>query len=157
MVAPVPRGFTGQIIELGPGSGPVTLRLAARCPKARILACEVNPTLARICRENLAAAGLHQRVEVEVDFAERVLSRFADKGARQPDFIISGIPLGNLSRQDTVTLVDRIKRALAPGGMYIQFQYSLIDRKTIRASFSQLRTVPAFLNFPPAFVYYARK
>ena len=69
MAAPVPRGYDGQIVELGPGSGPLTLRLAARCPKARILACEVNPTLARICHENLVAAKLDKRVEIVVDFA----------------------------------------------------------------------------------------
>jgi phospholipid N-methyltransferase len=41
--------------------------------------------------------------------------------------------------------------------MYIQFQHSLLDRKKIRTSFSNLRTVPAFLNFPPAVVYYAHR
>jgi phospholipid N-methyltransferase len=155
MIAPVPKGYDGRIIELGPGSGPLTVRLAGRCPKARILACEINPTLARICRENVAAAGLDDRVEVVVDSAERVLEEVSKKGNR-PDFVISGIPLGNLKREDTVALVQRIKDSLAPDGMYIQFQYSLIDRKTIRSRFPRVRTVPAFLNFPPAFVYYAR-
>jgi phospholipid N-methyltransferase len=155
MIAPVPKGYAGRIIELGPGSGPLTVRLAARCPNARILACEINPTLARICRENLTAAGLEGRVEVVVERAEKVLEDIAKEGGR-PDFVISGIPLGNLKREDTLALVERIRDSLAPGGMYIQFQYSLIDRKTIRSRFPRLRTVPAFLNFPPAFVYYAR-
>ena len=69
----------------------------------------------------------------------------------------AGIPLGNLKREETVALVDKIGEALAPGGMYIQFQYSLIARRKIHAKFPRLRTAPAFLNFPPAFVYYARK
>src|SRR6266849_2216979 len=42
MIAPVPRNYQGQIFELGPGTGALTLRLAARCPHARILACEIN-------------------------------------------------------------------------------------------------------------------
>jgi phospholipid N-methyltransferase len=46
MIAPVPETYRGQIIELGAGNGALTLRLAARCPEARILACEINPTLA---------------------------------------------------------------------------------------------------------------
>jgi len=157
MIAPVPRNFTGQIVELGPGSGPLTMRLAAKCPRARILACEVNPTLARICRGNLVAAGLDKRVDVVLDSAENVLSKISEHVPRRPDFIISGIPLGNLKREETVALVDKIGEALAPGGMYIQFQYSLIDRRKIHAKFPRLRTAPAFLNFPPAFVYYARK
>jgi phospholipid N-methyltransferase len=157
MIAPIPRDYSGQIIELGAGSGPLTIQLAAKCPRARILACEVNPTLARICRDNLVMAGLESRVEIALDFAERLLSRFSAKGAVRPDFILSGIPLGNLSRKETHALVHRISRALAPGGMYIQFQYSLIDRNTIRRSFPRLRVVPAFLNVPPAFVYYGQK
>ena len=40
--------------------------------------------------------------------------------------------------------------------MYIQFQYSLMDRKKIQKRFASLRTVPVLLNFPPAVVYYAR-
>src|SRR5664279_2744195 len=64
MIAPVPETYRGQIIELGAGTGALTLRLAARCPEARILACEINPTLARDHRWNLAGAGLNGRVEL---------------------------------------------------------------------------------------------
>jgi phospholipid N-methyltransferase len=42
-------------------------------------------------------------------------------------------------------------------GMYIQFQYSLLDRKRIRSRFRILRTVPVLLNVPPAVVYYAQR
>jgi phospholipid N-methyltransferase len=47
MIAPVPEAYRGQVIELGAGTGALTLRLAARCPEAKILACEINPALAR--------------------------------------------------------------------------------------------------------------
>jgi phospholipid N-methyltransferase len=152
MIAPVPQTYRGRVIELGAGNGALTLRLAARCPEARILACEINPTLARDIRGHLAAAGLCSRVEVVTCSAADLLSEIAQK----PDFIISGIPLANLGRDKTLALVDTIRRTLGEGGMYIQFQHSLLDRKKIRARFPNLRTVPVFLNFPPAVVYYAR-
>ena len=157
MIAPVPRDYSGQIIELGPGNGALTLRLAARCPQARILACEINPVLARDARANLAAAGLEGRAEVVLDSAEHLLAARLRCGAPPADFIISGIPLGHLHRSHTFRLIDAIHCALRKRGMYIQFQYSLIDRKKIKERFSRLRTVPAFLNFPPALVYYAWK
>ena len=81
---------------------------------------------------------------------------FSD-GMKLPDFIISGIPLATLNREQVLGLVGAISRALAPGGMYIQFQYSLIDRKKIKSHFCRLTTVPVLLNFPPAVVYYAQK
>lgn len=157
MIAPVPETYRGQIIELGAGNGALTLRLAARCPEARILACEINPTLARDHRRNVARAGLNSRVELFTGSAEHLLSDLGKSGVEKPDFVISGIPMGNLGRDKSLALVDAIHRTLGEGGMYIQFQHSLLDRRKIRTRFSSLRTVPVFLNFPPAVVYYAQR
>jgi phosphatidylethanolamine/phosphatidyl-N-methylethanolamine N-methyltransferase len=157
MISPVPRDYCGQILELGAGNGALTVRLAARCPQARIIACEINPVLARDLRTRMDAAQLGRRVEVVSDSAEHFLSHLRHRGARGLDFVISGIPLAHLTREQVFTLAGSIHRGLAPGGLYIQFQHSLIDRKKIKATFARLRTVPVFLNFPPAVVYYARK
>jgi len=157
MLAPIPASYNGRIIELGPGNGALTLRLAAKCPAARILACEINPVLARDLDGSLAAAGLNGRVQVMCSSAQRLLGDMVRCGAEAPDFIISGIPLGNLDRERVFNLVERIHGALRKGGLYIQFQYSLIDRKKIKATFARLRTEPVLLNIPPAVVYYAQK
>jgi phospholipid N-methyltransferase len=157
MIAPVPANYRGLIVELGAGVGALTLRLAARCPKARILACEINPVLARDNRRNLTAAGFNGQIDVRAHSAERVLNELNQGGREKPDYIISGIPLGNLGKNKACALLDAIRQTLAEGGTYIQFQHSLLDRRKIRARFPQLSTARVLLNFPPAFVYYARK
>jgi len=157
MIAPVPKTYRGRVIELGAGSGALTLRLAARCPEARILACEINPTLARDHRCNLAGAGLNGRVELVTGSATNLLSELGKSGVEKPGFVISGIPLGNLGREKALAHIDTIYQTLGAGGIYIQFQHSLLDRKKIRTRFPNLRTVPVFLNFPPAVVYYAQR
>jgi phosphatidylethanolamine/phosphatidyl-N-methylethanolamine N-methyltransferase len=157
MIAPVPPGYRGLILELGPGTGALTLRLAARCPSARILACEINPVLAEDLKRSIAISRLGSRVEVISDSAQHLLATMARRGEEQVAYIISGIPLGTLAADQTVALIDGIAAGLREGGMYIQFQYSLLDRKRIRARFHQVRTVPALLNFPPAVVYYAQR
>jgi phosphatidylethanolamine/phosphatidyl-N-methylethanolamine N-methyltransferase len=157
MIAPVPETYRGQVIELGAGTGALTLRLAARCPEARILACEINPALARDHRCNLAGAGLNGRVELFAGSAADLLSELGQSGAEKPDYIISGIPLGNLGGAKALALIDAVHQALGEGGMFVQFQHSLLDRKKIRNRFPNLRTVPVFLNFPPAVVYYAQR
>ena len=157
MIAPVPIDYRGQIVELGSGTGALTLRLAARCPQARILACEINPVLAGDFESRVAACGLAQRVDVVAESAEGVLSRLRRDGPQRPDFVISGIPLGNLDRDSALALIRSIHRTLAYSGLYIQFQHSLIDRKKIKNTFSKLYTRPVFLNFPPAVVYYGLK
>lgn len=58
MIAPIPANYTGRVVELGSGTGGLTMRLAARCPKATILAREINPVLAEITRRNLLKAGV---------------------------------------------------------------------------------------------------
>jgi phospholipid N-methyltransferase len=155
MIAPVPQDYRRQIIELGAGGGALTLQLAARCPEAKILACEINPALARDTRANLARAGHGDRVKVVSDSAEHLLSVMDRRGIEPPGFIISGIPLGNLGGAKACALLDAIRQTLGAGGMYIQFQHSLLDRKKIRARFPRTRTVPVFLNFPPAVIYFA--
>ena len=129
MIAPVPETYCGQIIELGAGTGALTSRLAARCPGARILACELNPVLAQDCRDNLARAGHNGSVEVVSTSAEPLLAEMGRRGMEKPDFIISGIPLGNLGGEKVCSLLDAIRQNLGAGGMFIQFQHSLLDRK----------------------------
>lgn len=156
MIAPIPDAYRGQVLELGAGSGAITLRLAERRPLARILACEINPVLARDTELHIQRAGLSHRVRVLARSAEDLMADLRRKG-QYLDFILSGIPLGTLDKRQSFALINSIHSTLAPGGMYIQFQHSLLDRKKIEVSFSRLRTVQAFLNLPPAVVYYAEK
>lgn len=157
MIDPVPTNYRGHIVELGSGSGALTARLAARCPRAQILACEINPVLAQDTADLVSSTGVASRVDVVTDAAENVLPGLAKRGIGRVDYVISGIPLGNLGKRRTLSLIDCIEKALAPGGWYIQFQYSLLDRRKIQSRFSTLQTTPVLLNLPPAFVYYARK
>ena len=156
MIRPVPTDYTGQVLELGAGTGSLTRRLAMTRPRARITAVEINPALAELLKRSLAADKLDDRIQVVADSAERLLSSLRHS-KQKPEFVISGIPLGNLDKAQVMALMEGIHGALPKGGMYIQFQHSLLDRKKIRSCFSRLRTVPVLLNFPPAFVYYARK
>jgi phospholipid N-methyltransferase len=158
MISPIPHEFSGEVIELGSGTGVLTLRLAMQRLACRVLACEINTSLAREVQARVAAAGLQHRVRVVSSPAQAVLKQMKQRPAQErADFIISGIPLGNLDKETAQALIEQIFTALRPGGMYIQFQHSLMDRKKIKRTFSRLRTVPVLLNFPPAFVYYAWK
>jgi phosphatidylethanolamine/phosphatidyl-N-methylethanolamine N-methyltransferase len=157
MISAVPTDYRGQVVELGAGTGALTLELARQCPLARVLACEINEDLAKSTRRHIAAAGLERRVTLLHEPAEQVLAGLRSNRKSRTDFIISGIPLGNLDRARSFELIRSVHETLQPGGMYIQFQYSLLDRKKIRKTFGRLRTIPAFLNLPPAVVYFAQK
>src|SRR5438132_13565599 len=86
MIAPIPENYRGLVVELGAGNGALTLRLAAKRPKARIRACEINPTLARYTSHNLQRPGLYGRVPVMASCAETMLTEMAGAGPERPDF-----------------------------------------------------------------------
>src|SRR5512133_794966 len=84
MIEPVPKDYCGQIIELGAGTGVLTSRLAARCPQARILACEINPALARELEASVLRKGHHHRVEIVSAAADLLLTRMSQGGMTPP-------------------------------------------------------------------------
>jgi phospholipid N-methyltransferase len=155
MIAPIPQEYTGMVVELGTGTAPLTLRLTAKCPKARLCCCEINPVLAKDARRNLASAGVNGNVQVHTLSAQELLSRM--DGKEKPGFVVSGLPLGNLGRSAVLELLKASKQALGPGGMFIQAQHFLVDLKNVRAVFRDVQIVPVLRNVPPVFVYHARK
>ena len=157
MISPIPRDYRGRLVELGSGNGTLTTRLAARCPKASILACEIDPTLAADTRQSLATAGVNGRVEVRAESAQQLLAGLLSQPGAKPGYILSGLPLGNLPRNKVMDVLRAARSALPEEGLFVQIQHFLIDRKYIRMTFGNVRTVPVLLNVPPAFVYFARK
>jgi phospholipid N-methyltransferase len=157
MIAPVPESYDGSIVELGAGNGCLTVRLARKCPKATIFACEINPLLAEHTSKNLANAGINGQVKVFATAAQDLLSEMAHQKRQQPGYIISGLPLGNFGKERVLELVRSIEQVLNPSGTFVQVQHLLLDRKYIQRTFPKLQTVPVLLNFPPAFIYYAKK
>lgn len=157
MIAPVPTGYRGTVLELGAGIGALTLRLAARCPQARIVAWEINPDLARQARLNLDEAGVGDRVELINGSATDLIPDMKQRGIAPVDFVISGVPLANLGKAKSDGLIASAYEALGRGGMYVQFQHSTHHQEAIKSRFNDLKTVTVLLNIPPAVVYYASK
>jgi phospholipid N-methyltransferase len=157
MIAPVAPDFAGTVLELGAGIGSLTVRLAARCPHAKILACEINPILAQDARSNLARAGTNGQVQIVATSAQQLIAHLGSRPGPRPTYVISGLPLGNLGRKTVIALIDAIRELLPAQGMFIQAQHFLVDRKRIQAAFPNLRTAWIMLNVLPVFIYFAEK
>ena len=112
MIAPIPADYTGRVVELGSGTGGLTMRLAARCPKATILACEINPVLAEITRRNLLKAGVNGRVQVRAQSAQQLLPELMVSSAKKPGYIVSGLPIGNLRKRKVLELLHAVTHVL---------------------------------------------
>lgn len=146
MLAPIDFEKAKTIVELGPGSGVFTRELLKRItPDSKLIAFETN---CDFCREleNIGDSRLTIRNESAMNI-EKYL------GEKQADYIVSGIPLANLGNEDKKNLLATAHRVLAPGGKYIQFQYTRESQTELEDMFDEVEINFTPLNIPPAFVY----
>lgn len=103
----------GRVLELGSGTGNLTLRLAARYPRAALTVVDAAPEMIALARARLEAA------QPETARAARfVEARFEELElpAGGFDLVTSCISLHHVA--DKAALYRRIHRALAPGGTF---------------------------------------
>jgi spermidine synthase len=116
--------------------------------RARVVVAELNPAVARWCREHLGELNRHavtdRRVELRIEDVARTVGRAADgDDAGRFDAILfdlyRGPPPGRLSRDDPFygdAMVRRVYGALRPGGRFAVWseQPSLQFEKRLRAA-----------------------
>jgi phospholipid N-methyltransferase len=142
------------IVELGAGTGAFTNMILSKMPKdGRLIIFEINSTLAK----HLCSSIIDPRaIVLEVDAVEMV--RYLKKlNITNPDYIISGIPIGTMSAPDRGYLLQAINESLGDDGLFIQFQYFLASLIPLRRIFKTKIIGYEYRNIPPAFVYGCRK
>jgi phospholipid N-methyltransferase len=139
-----------QLVELGAGTGIITKRLLKKMnDHSTLTTFEINPYLFNKLQENSD----ERLIKINAD------ASFINQYCREQsvDYIISGLPLANISAEKKTLILDACHQVLKPGGSYIQFQYSQNDFKLLRKIFKKVDSCFTLLNLPPAFIYYAQK
>lgn len=150
MLESVPFSEELNLLELGAGTGSITRTLLSRMSTgSRLTAFEINQML----YDNFN--GWNDRRLRLVNDSAADLHKYA--GNESVDFIISGLPLANIPMNEKLAILEASYRALKPGGMFIQFQYSLNDFGLLKRKFSHVNCNFTLRNLPPAFIYHARK
>lgn len=131
---------TSHIAELGAGDGVLTRHLLREMPpEARLDAWEISPSLAT----QLASLN-DPRLTVHQGSAEHLAGSY--------QAIFSGLPLLSLPAPLRRSLLDAVAKALAPGGVFIQFQYTTLVQNELERNFRWQRQ-RVLKNLPPAWVY----
>ena len=149
-------GPDSKLVELGPGTGAITIEIAERLPDAATcLAIDIDPVFtARV-------ASRWPQIDAVCDRAERLLDIAAERQLLPVDHIVSGLPFASLPADGTRAIVDAIASSLRPGGTFTTFQYvhayGLPPAIAVRRMLSdKMRSRPTFslvlANLPPAFV-----
>jgi phosphatidylethanolamine/phosphatidyl-N-methylethanolamine N-methyltransferase len=144
----------GPVIELGPGTGPVTEALVRRGidPK-RLVLVEFNPDFCRLLRTRYPAATV---VQGDAYRLRRLLGTLLREPAAA---VVSGLPLVTKPLRTRLRLISDAMALLAPGAPFVQFTYAMVPPipkalSGIKAEASEL----IWMNVPPArvWVYHAR-
>jgi phosphatidylethanolamine/phosphatidyl-N-methylethanolamine N-methyltransferase len=143
---------TGPVIELGPGTGPVTAALVEHgIDPARLVLVEFNPDFCRLLRARYPAATVVQGDAYR-------LRRLLESTVREPAAaIVSGLPLVTKPLRTRLRLIADAMTLLKPGAPYIQFTYAMVP--PIPKALGGITAKPSnliWLNFPPARVWVYR-
>ena len=143
---------TGPVIELGPGTGPVTEALVEHgVDPARLILVEFDPDFCRLLRTR------YPRATVVQGDAYR-LRRLLETTVRSPaSAIVSGLPLVTKPVRTRLRLISDAMALLAPGAPFVQFTYAMVTPipkalNGIKAEASEL----IWMNVPPARVWVYR-
>jgi phosphatidylethanolamine/phosphatidyl-N-methylethanolamine N-methyltransferase len=143
----------GPVVELGPGTGPVTEALVeAGVDPARLVLLEFNPSFCRILKSRYPAATL---VQGDAYGMRRLLQSLL----RQPAAaFVSGLPLITKPVKQRFRLVRDAFDLMLPGAPFVQFTYSVASPLPRRlGGFTAEASERIWMNIPPARVWVYRK
>lgn len=143
----------GPVIELGPGTGPVTEALVAHgVDPARLVLVEFNPTFCRLLRSRFPTAKV---IQGDAYGLQRLLGSLV----RQPAAaVVSGLPLFTKPLRTRLRLVYDAFALMVPGAPFIQFTYAMVPPipKSL-GGMSAEASERIWMNLPPARVWVYRK
>lgn len=142
----------GPVIELGPGTGPVTEALVEQgVDPARLVLVEFNPTFCRLLRTRYPQATV---VQGDAYRLRRLLETYVKEPAAA---VVSGLPLVTKPLRTRLRLLSDALLLLAPGAPFVQFTYAMVP--PIPKTLSGLSTEASeliWMNLPPARVWVYR-
>jgi phospholipid N-methyltransferase len=110
------------ILELGPGTGPVTKALLRRMrPDAKLLAVEINPAFV----EHLRAACPDSRLIAACGSATDLQGIFSAHKLGPADAVVSSLGLTSMDPHVRTMIVRQIGECVSRGGLMTLFQYRL--------------------------------
>ena len=132
------------------GTGCVTRKILRRMrPDARLISLEINPTFIEEARRELQDPRLTLRQACATTLP-RILE---EEGVEVVDAVVSSLPLSIMDNAAVEQILDVARDSLAPGGKFLQYQYSLNQRHRFSGRYSDVKVGFTALNIPPAFVY----
>ncbi len=146
------------IIELGPGTGPVTQALISRgIAPERLVLVEYETRFCHLLSERFPGVNIVQgdAYGLKATLAGKVPGKIAT--------VVSSLPLLNRPERDRVELLNQSFEMMGDDGLFIQFTYGLtkspmpMHAHGVKGAYVGKGSPPIVLNIPPARVWRYRK
>jgi phosphatidylethanolamine/phosphatidyl-N-methylethanolamine N-methyltransferase len=143
----------GPVVELGPGTGPVTEALVEHgVDPARLVLVEFNPVFCHLLRGRFPAATV---IQADAYGLRRALASLLRRPAAA---VVSGLPMFTKPVRTRVRLLRDALALLRPGAPFVQFTYAVVP--PIPRAFAGVQAEASeriWMNLPPARVWVYRK
>ena len=153
MAGYVDPSVPGPVIELGPGTGPVTEALVEQgVDPSRLVLIEFNPEFCRLLRTRFPDATV---IRGDAYALHRVIGNMLSEPAAA---IVSGLPLVTKPLKTRVRLIREAFRLMQPSAPFVQFTYAMMAPiPKALAGVSTEASERIWMNVPPARVWVYRK
>ena len=145
---------SGPIVELGPGTGPITQALLKRGVKAsRLLLVEFDGSFCRLLRQRFPAVKV---VQADAYALRESVHAILDEPAAA---VVSSLPLLNKPDAQRLSLLEDAFALMGPDGRFVQFTYGMHSPMPRDAAVNYEADVsaPVWFNLPPARVWIYRR
>jgi phosphatidylethanolamine/phosphatidyl-N-methylethanolamine N-methyltransferase len=153
MAGYVDPSVPGPVIELGPGTGPVTEALVEQgVDPSRLVLIEFNPDFCRLLRARYPDATV---IRGDAYALNRVIGNTLSEPAAA---IVSGLPLVTKPLKTRIRLIRDAFRLMQPSAPFVQFTYAVLSPiPKALAGISMQASERIWMNVPPARVWVYRK
>ena len=117
-------------------------------PDARLISLEINPAFVE---EGLRIQ--EPRLTLRQACATALPRILEEEGVNAVDAVVSSLPLSIMDDAVVDRVLDVARECLAPGGKFLQYQYSLSHRQQLSRRYADVAVGFTPLNVPPAFIY----
>lgn len=144
----------GPVIELGPGTGPVTEALLRRgIEQERLVLVEYNPDFCQLLKRRFPRATI---VEGDAYEADEVLAAVVTAPCAG---VISSLPLFTKPMEQRLALMSAAHDMLHPDAPFIQFTYAVVPPIPVKdaTGYTAVASERIWRNVPPARVWVYRR
>jgi phospholipid N-methyltransferase len=114
-----------RVMEVGPGTGPVTSEICRRMNgRGQLDLFEISPDFCALLRRRISEEKVFEPMRSRVRIHEGDVRKIHTE--KNYDVVISGLPFNNFSPSEVESFLEHFREILKPGGMLVWFEYVAI-------------------------------